>query len=168
MALRLALTRLSEVAVRAMSSSINDIATATNCIDSISEVLVQIGCRDAADPERIGPNGRVRLIARYPDFVELLDTAFAPIRHAGASNPVLMERLLDVCRAVGRRVHQSRRAAVLEQVRLVSRAAARAIDNEDDVDRIQRVAAQVLAEIAAQGAVAGDVAGARRREPRTA
>ena len=141
----LGITRLAEVAVRALSPGINDPGTASACLDALSEVLVTIGCRDTPHPVRVGPDDRVRLVARYHAFEDLVDLAFRPIRHHGAGHPTVMSRLFDVLQAIAARLPESRRVIIAEQVVLTLRAVEQALgDNEHERERLRGRAVSVL------------------------
>ena len=141
----LGVTRLAEVAVRALSPGINDPGTASSCLDALSEVLVTIGCRDTPHPVRVGPDGRVRLVARYHAFEDLVELAFAPIRHHGAGHPSVMSRHLGVLQAIAVRLPASRRVAIAQQVVLTLRAIEQALaDNDHERERLRGRAVSLL------------------------
>lgn len=141
----LGVTRLAEVAVRALSPGINDPGTASACIDALSEVLVTIGCRDTPHPVRVRPDSRVRLVARYHAFDDLVELAFRAIRHHGAGHPTVMSRLFEVLQAIAMRLPASRRAIIAEQVTLTLRAVEQALaHNEHERKRLGSRASSVL------------------------
>jgi uncharacterized membrane protein len=145
-----AVSRLTDVAVRALSPSSNDAATAAACVDGLSEVFVALGRRLPPDAVRASPDGRVRLVAKHPSFEELLDVTFAPLRHHGAGDPMIAMKLLDVALALGERVHESRRALFVREAELVLRAASQAIANEDQRARVRGRAEVVLTRLGGQ------------------
>lgn len=148
----LGVTRLAEVAVRALSPGINDPGTASSCLDALSEVLVTIGCRDAPEPVRIGPDDRVRLVARYHTFDDLVELAFGPIRHHGAGQPAVMFRLLTVLQAIAVRLPASRRDVIAQHVVLTRRAVERALaGHEHELERLRTRAVSVLGAIRHDG-----------------
>ena len=143
----LGIIRLMEVAVRALSPGVNDSGTACACLDALSEVLVTVGCRDTPHPVRVGPEGRVRLVACYHRFDELVELALGPIRHHGAGIPTVMARLLDVLGALGRRVPADRRASVARQVELTVQTLEHSIEHEHEREPLRERAAALLADI---------------------
>ncbi len=89
------LQQLTVIAVRALSSGINDPFTAVTCIDWIGSGLAQVADREIPSPYRAGRDGQVRVIAEPTTFPELADVALNPIRHSGARHVTVMLRLLE-------------------------------------------------------------------------
>jgi uncharacterized membrane protein len=154
----LGISRLVDVAVKALSPGINDPTTAAMCIDGIGEVLIVLGGRDAPAPVREARGGEVRLHARRPEFGELADLAFAQLRHYGARDPAVAVKLVVTLRRVAVRVPPSRRGVLARQVEHVARAAEAQVRDEADCARVRLAAARVLAEIGPHGAPAGAAA----------
>jgi uncharacterized membrane protein len=119
----LGVTRLVDVAVKALSPGINDPTTAAMCIDGIGEVLIVLGRRTAPDPVREADGGRVRLIARQPSYEQIVDLAFSQIRHYGASDPSIRAKLLETTERVSARVPPERRGSLTWQVSRLAGAA---------------------------------------------
>jgi uncharacterized membrane protein len=70
---------LVEIALRALSSSRNDVFTAITCIHYQSAALVRLAGRRFPSPVRCGPDGRPRIIAPGPDLARLICRAFDDI-----------------------------------------------------------------------------------------
>ena len=138
------ISRLVDIAVRALSPGINDPGTAAMCIDGLSEVLVVVGCRVSAPLVRWNDEGSVCLAARRPTYEECVVLAFAQIRHYGADSPFVAIKLLDMAGKVASRVPPARRAVLAEEARHVHEAAERSIADPADRMRVAAVAASVL------------------------
>ena len=141
----LGVSRLAEVAVRALSPGINDPGTAQACLDALSEVFVTIGCHETPHPVRVGPDDRVHLVTRYHSFEDLVEIAFAPIRHYGGGHPPVMLRFLDVLEAISVRLPASRRAVIARQVELTLHAVQQALaDHDHEREQLRQRALGVL------------------------
>jgi uncharacterized membrane protein len=147
----LGLTRLAEVAVRALSPGMNDPGTACACLDALSEVLVTLGCREAPHPVRTGPASEchVRVVARYHEFDDLVSLALSPVRHHGAGAPSVMARLFEVIGAIGTRVPTGRRGTLVRQAELALQSLDHAIEPSHEREPLRQRAEAVLRELRA-------------------
>lgn len=82
--IRFALQQVTEVAVRAMSSGVNDSYTAQNAVEELGSGMAAIA-RGGEPPEGIADReGDLRLVLRRPRPVELIDLVFDDLRiHSG-------------------------------------------------------------------------------------
>jgi uncharacterized membrane protein len=94
--LEFSVDQLSEVAVRALSTGINDPYTAVNCVDRLGATLAHLIREGFPSPYRVDEDGRLRLVQERPlTFAGVMDAAFAQIRqHVGESFAVHL-RLLE-------------------------------------------------------------------------
>jgi uncharacterized membrane protein len=88
------MSRLVEIALRALSSSRNDVFTAMTCIDYQSAGLVTLAGRRFPSPVRRGTDGHVRVIAEGPDLTGLIGRAFDDLVALGVSFPSVDETCL--------------------------------------------------------------------------
>lgn len=95
-----------DVALKALSPGINDTATALNCIDALSGVLAKAADRNEVSNERVY-EGKIRVIAKGPDFASLVEEAFSPIRRS--SNYATLIRVLGAIEAIGYRADSTKR-----------------------------------------------------------
>lgn len=86
--------QLSDIAVRALSSSDNDPSTAENCINALAVLMVKFLKHEPVSPYRCDDKGALRLIAPGPDFEKALDYGFARIIHYGADDVDTLRHLL--------------------------------------------------------------------------
>jgi uncharacterized membrane protein len=129
---RFAFDQLVEVAVRALSTGINDPFTAMNCLDVLSAELCELAGRAAPSPLRYDDGGVLRVIAAPVTFVEILETSFHRLRTYAAGAPAVTLRLIEVADRLS--LHLRRPAdvqAVAAQIRLVRRTARRTLPEED-------------------------------------
>jgi uncharacterized membrane protein len=115
--------QLVDVAIKALSPSVNDPTTAINCIDRLVQVLVATG--EDPDPPRVfaDVDGEIRLEIPFPGFDELLDLSFDQIRHYGGTTPAVVVHLARAFSQL-RALPEARRHASTRQARLLAEAAA--------------------------------------------
>lgn len=139
-----ALLQLTEIAVRALSPGVNDPFTAAECVDRLGDGLGRLAGRAFPSPVRVGPDGRVRVVARRPAFPDLLDAALDPVRHHARGSPLVLGRLLDGLAAVAERaVRPADREAARGHVERVLRAA-ETLPEVDHRDRLRERGEAVL------------------------
>ena len=89
---RFPLQQLVEIAVRALSPSINDPFTAIACVDRIAGALRILAGRAALPFDHADPGGSCRVILACVTFEELVGAAFDPIRRHARGNVQVLER----------------------------------------------------------------------------
>lgn len=149
--------QMSDIAVKALSPSINDPTTAVRCIDRLAEILTEFGARRPPEPRRTR-DGAVRFVARYTTFDQAVKVAYDDIRHFGAPIPLIAERLIEVLGDIITRVPPARREPLLDQARAVLHAARRSIESPRDLADLER-AAERFAERVGVGVDLGEGAG---------
>jgi uncharacterized membrane protein len=87
---------LVDVAVKAMSPSVNDPTTAVQSLNRIGQVLVRLGRTLHARGRYRTADGRVCLMLRTPTFDGAVELAFDQIRHYSQDNAMVMERMFRV------------------------------------------------------------------------
>lgn len=87
--------QLVELALRALSPSINDPGTAGMCVDRLEQALCQLAGRRIPSACRYGEDGRLRIVARPVTFADVADSAFEEIARHGAASVTVTRRLLD-------------------------------------------------------------------------
>lgn len=117
--------QLADIALRALSPSLNDPTTAENALGMLADTLVRFAEEPAVALLRVDGDGCVRFVARAPTLDELVRLAFEQVRCEAGGRPVLSDRLLVLLatiRDVARR-HGAPCAELERQARLVSSAA---------------------------------------------
>ncbi|HBK16000.1 MAG TPA: hypothetical protein DDZ54_10355 [Erythrobacter sp.] len=139
------LTQLVDIALRAVSSAINDPTTARASIRSAEIVLVQLSKHRLGDRLIKDDDGIVRIAVPRRSFGDYLDMVVTPLRNTCPGDMAVMLRLCemleDVGRAAAHRAEQRERIAA--QIELVKRAAIRAVEEQADLDKIFRAAHSV-------------------------
>ncbi|MEJ7931918.1 DUF2254 domain-containing protein [Ramlibacter sp. AN1015] len=112
---RFGLSQLVDVAVRALSPGMNDVATACMCVDRLGSLMARLASRFMPSPLRFEED-ELRVIAPAPGFDDLLLLAFEPIvRHSRGERHVL-ERVMDALGTIGGATSDPQRRAALMRV----------------------------------------------------
>jgi uncharacterized membrane protein len=111
------LRQLVDVAIKALSPSVNDPTTATHCLDRLASILVAAGRSD--DPPRAfaDETGTVRVEIPFPGFAELVPLAFDQVRQYGGQQPEVVAHLAGSISMVRRAVPATRHPPLVEQGR---------------------------------------------------
>lgn len=91
---------LVEVALRALSPSINDPFTAMTCIDRLGSALVELAHRRMPASRLLDDQGRLRVVLHQSDFAGVIDAAFNQIRQNAGRQPAVVLRLLETLAVV--------------------------------------------------------------------
>jgi uncharacterized membrane protein len=149
--------QLVEIAIRALSSAINDTFTALTCIDWIGDSLVKVTGR--WQPTRVYRDdaGAVRVITTETTWERLVQRAFEKVRQAARGMPAVMIRQLDaLTRIMERTTSTEDRQVLLDQAAMIERLSANTVDEPTDRADITRAYTRVLT---AHAAVAGVTTG---------
>ncbi len=129
--------QLVEVAIRALSPSINDPFTAINCVDRLGSALCVLIGRQIPSRQRYDQENRLRITTKATRIEGIVNAAFDQIRQYGLTSPALTIRLLEVIAMVASRVgHQDDGAALLRQAVMIRRGALETITEPYDQDDI--------------------------------
>lgn len=90
-----AIAQMVEIALRALSSGINDPNTALTCVNWITEALRRLAEAPAGGPLHLDGNRRVRVVERERDFEDVAAAAFAPMRRAAKDSMLLTTSILN-------------------------------------------------------------------------
>lgn len=136
--------QLVDVALKALSPSVNDTTTATMCIDSLTAILAELAHRDLRF-EGCERGGTRWIDAPHPRFEDLLDQAMDQIRHFGRGNVAVLHRLLWSLESLGARTSiRARRLALSRQARRLHGVAGRELDDPDDQRSVLEAAGALL------------------------
>jgi uncharacterized membrane protein len=86
--------QIVDIALKAISSAVNDPSTAITCIDQLGRILIRFVSRNAPVSLLCDPPHVVRVIVPWIGTENLLDTAFEQIRHYSMSDIAVSLRLL--------------------------------------------------------------------------
>ncbi|MDA3922207.1 MAG: DUF2254 domain-containing protein [Salinisphaera sp.] len=135
-----AINQIAEIAVRALSPALNNPYTAVDCVNRIGWSLAVLMSRPLPAEVLTDRHNEMRLVLRLPDFHDLLDAAFAPIRNYGRNSVLTMRAMLLVLaklapltrREVGRR-------ALARHAEAIRAAADHGLTEQIDIERIHAV-----------------------------
>jgi uncharacterized membrane protein len=86
--------QIVDIALKAISSAVNDPSTAITCVDQLGRILIRFISRHAPVSLLCDPPHVVRVIVPWIGTDNLLDTAFEQIRHYSMSDIAVSLRLL--------------------------------------------------------------------------
>jgi uncharacterized membrane protein len=86
--------QIVDIALKAISSAVNDPSTAITCVDQLGRILIRFVSRNSPASLLCDPPHVVRVIVPWIGAESLLDTAFEQIRHYSASDIAVSLRLL--------------------------------------------------------------------------
>jgi uncharacterized membrane protein len=129
--------QLVDIALKAISPAVNDPTTASQCLDGLSDILVQAVRYPEAQAQRYDPSGTLRLIYRPATFADLLDLAMSQIRHYGATDLAVTLQLILVLTEVARTTTEpSYQTLLWQQSQSIHRSADRHIKEFEDRRKI--------------------------------
>lgn len=108
-----------DVAIKALSSAINDPTTAVLAIDQLHRLLRAVGLRHLHDDFIRDAGGRPRVLFRTPDWKDFVTLACREIRLYGASNFQIARRLRAMLENLLRTLPQARAPALREELELL-------------------------------------------------
>jgi len=133
-----AIDQLVEIAIRALSSAVNDTFTALTCIDWLSAGLGRVSGRVLDEGVYRDSSGKVRLIEFDPSYARVVNRSFDKIRQAAHGMPAVLIRLIDSLGSIMLDTTSAEQRAVLRrQADMVLRLAERSVDEPNDLDEIR-------------------------------
>ncbi|MEU8520827.1 DUF2254 domain-containing protein [Streptomyces sp. NBC_01216] len=88
------LRQLADIALRALSPSLNDPTTAVQCLDRITQILAALADRPLGSVRYRDRKGTVRLVQDVPGWADLVDLGFTEIRGCAEGSPQVVRRLV--------------------------------------------------------------------------
>jgi uncharacterized membrane protein len=143
--IRFLFEQLTEIAVRALSTGINDPYTAMNCIDRLGSGLALLAGRKIPSPFRYDEERALRVIARPITFVEIVDLTLDPVRQYGNSSPAVLNRMLEMIETLApfiKRIED--RAALNRHVQLIQETVSSSVRHESDRKTLKIRSSSVL------------------------
>lgn len=129
--------QLVDIALKAISPAVNDPTTAVNCIDALSNILIQAAQYPNPCSQHYDEAGAVRVIGRHVTFTALVDLAFDQIRHYARSEVTVTLHLLNALMEIARTTTDQQRLDLLWQhAGMISRGADRGIFEPLDRQKI--------------------------------
>ena len=131
--------QLVEIAVRALSTGINDPFTAIAVVNRLGAALESASRRPGLPTCFRDEKGTVRVIALASDFPRLLDASFNQIRQAASGNAAL---LIQMCKLIGQLAVSVKapdsRAALAAHLDKIDRSARRSLEDPSDLEDFER------------------------------
>jgi uncharacterized membrane protein len=106
---------LVDIAIKALSTAINDPTTAVQAIDQIEDLLRRLGRRNLEDVHAEDRQGIVRLIYPTPNWEDFLSLSFDEIRQYGVSSVQVMRRLRSALVGVAASISDDSRIASIDR-----------------------------------------------------
>lgn len=145
--LRFGFRQLVDIAVRALSPSMNDPFTAMMCIDWLGGALCQLAGRTLPAAYAYDKHNRLRLILTPETFDEIVETTFGSIRQYSSGHVLVTLRLLEATAGLMAFIEtEDQRHLLLRQAGMIERAVR---DRGYDPHDRQRVAERYDAVVAA-------------------
>ncbi|NML63590.1 DUF2254 domain-containing protein [Hymenobacter sp. RP-2-7] len=129
--------QIVDIALKALSPGINDTSTGVMCLDRLGALLALLTERELGEPLR-ADNGRVRLIAKRPDFAAYLSEAFDQIRASSLENLAIYLRTYNALLTIaGRQRRPGYREALLHQSHLSWEAATKNLTSDYELKQVR-------------------------------
>ena len=136
--LEFAIDQLVEIAVRALSPSLNDPFTAMTCVDRLGSAFCRLAQRDMPSPYLYDGQGRLRVIAPPVTFPAITDAALNQIRQYGRSSAAVTIRLLETIAEIARVAHRpADLAALLRHAEMIVRGAQEGLPEAEDRRQVE-------------------------------
>ncbi len=103
---------LVDIAMRALSSAINDQTTAVQVLHVLDGLLNFLGSRDLDVAEVRDERGEVVIVVALPAWEQYVEASFDDLIAAGSHSPRFLARVNDVLAVLGERVPEGRRSAL--------------------------------------------------------
>lgn len=142
--LETSIRHLVEVALRALSPSINDPFTAIAVVDRLTVSLAKIMQRGPAQCMWTDENGFVRVVAPGSTFADVVEEAFRQIRQQSQNHPAILIRLVESLGDLLAQANGVQRPILQKEIEIVLDAGRRSIAQKEDLDVLEERAARAL------------------------
>ncbi|TQF06313.1 DUF2254 domain-containing protein [Kitasatospora acidiphila] len=141
-----AVDQLVEIAIRALSTAVNDTFTALTCVDWLGEGLCRIAVQWQPNPVHRDDDGRIRVIAQPVSYERLVERSFEKIRQAAVGMPAVLIRQLDaLAEIMHATVAAEQRPVLLDQAEMIDRLNTDSVTEPADREAVHRHYLMVLA-----------------------
>jgi uncharacterized membrane protein len=135
--------QIVDMALRALSPSVNDTTTAVMCVDYLTAILARLASRNIPPSHRY-EDGELRVITIGPTFAGLVAESFDQIRGSAQGNVGIMLRMLGALQTIASlTASPGRRRVLREEVECIGEFAARTIESPHDRARFESRLAHV-------------------------
>jgi uncharacterized membrane protein len=122
-----------DIAIKALSTAINDPTTAVIAIDTLQPLVRRVGMRDLRMDSVRDADGRRRVLFRTPNWDDFVQLAFSEIRHSGARDLQVARRLRAMLEHLMEVLPDSRVPALRREWQLLDRAVRRLYPFPEDL-----------------------------------
>lgn len=131
--------QMVDMALRALSPSLNDPYTAMSCIDRLGGAVCHVNAKQFPPARRYDDEGRLRLILHEYTYEGILDAAFNQIRQNARQSVAVHIRLLESLKAAAMTARTDEQRQVIHRhVERVHRASQQALTEHDDREDFDR------------------------------
>ena len=139
------INQLVEIALRALSPSLNDPFTAIRCIDHLSAGLSRLAQTNFPSPYRYDGFENIRIIAHPVTFSGLTDVAFNQIRQNCTSDAAVTVRLLESITVIAEYTEKSAdKKALRRHADLILKGSRQGLSFDEDIKDVEQRYADVL------------------------
>ncbi|MFD3719690.1 DUF2254 family protein [Streptomyces sp. NPDC058674] len=117
----LAFRLLVDIALRALSTAVNDPATAVEALDRVEDLLTRLAGRDLDIGRFSDAGGRWHVVVPVPDWERYVRTCVDDLLPAAAGSPMALGRMRDLLRVLADRAPEDRRPALRDRLGWVER-----------------------------------------------
>lgn len=133
-----AVNQMAEIGVRALSPALNNPYTALDCVNRIGRSLAVLISRPQPSEVHTDHAGEMRLVCSLPNFHQLLDAAFMPIRNYGRTSVLTIREMLSVLAKLAPLTRRPmERQALVRHAEAIQEAAGNGLSEQADIERIQ-------------------------------
>ncbi|WP_218893145.1 DUF2254 domain-containing protein [Streptomyces sp. 1331.2] len=134
-----AVDQMVEIAIRALSTAVNDTFTALTCVDWLGEGLCRIAARWYPDPVHRDESGHIRVMTAPVSYERLVQRAFEKIRQAAPGMPAILIRQLDaLAEIMSETKTEQQRQVLLAQAEMIERLSRESITEPSDREDVHR------------------------------
>jgi len=112
---------VADIALRALSSAINDPTTAVLAIDQLHRMLRMVGKRHLRTDEILDAAGQLRVIFRTPNWEDFVHLSFIEIRYCGSNNMQVARRVRAMIENLMQTLPEHRHSALQRELSLLDR-----------------------------------------------
>jgi len=135
--------QIVDMALRALSPSVNDTTTAVMCVDYLTAILARLASRNIPSSHRY-EDGELRMITIGSTFAGLVAESFDQIRGSAQGNVAVMLRMLGALQTIiSLTASPGRRRVLREEVERIGELAERTIESAYDRTRFESRLARV-------------------------
>lgn len=143
--LEFSIHQMVEIAVRALSTGINDPFTAITCIDNLTAALSYLAQAKFPSKYLFDENENLRIVANTYEFEGILDAAFNQIRQFSGESPAVIIRLMEGLTTISKFTkNDAHKKAVIRHAQMVLNIGEQTIKEDNDLQDLIKRSKQIL------------------------